>query len=235
MANKHRLRKDHKDMVLNSVSKKQEKKLSSAVAAVLDQIKIQFPNFMFVHETQTYLTSLIEKLKQKFPSVSFTTCLETSTMRPDGGIIYLVGKNETRYPVLISEKKNQGTNDLRKTEGKPRQAMGNAIERLGKNVIGFRTALLTETIFPFVCFGDGCDFADGESIVDRVKTISMFGPLNEICLQNEGLFNRGSFFFRAEEWAAEEMEKICFKIAQQSVFHYMSVYPDDFPVTEPVK
>lgn len=54
--------------------------------------------------------------------------------------------------------KNQGTNDRRAREGLPRQAKGNAIERLGKNVIGLRAALMRESIFPFVCFGYGCDF-----------------------------------------------------------------------------
>jgi hypothetical protein len=50
------------------------------------------------------------------------------------------------------------------------------IERLGKNVIGFRTAMLKEDIMPFVCFGYGCDFEEQSSILDRVVTIAMFGP-----------------------------------------------------------
>jgi type II restriction enzyme len=45
------------------------------------------------------------------------------------------------YPVLIAEVKNQGTNDLRAEEGLLKQAKGNAIERLGKNLLGLRTAL----------------------------------------------------------------------------------------------
>ena len=55
--------------------------------------------------------------------------------------MYIVTKDEQKYPILITEMKNQGTNDLRLKEGKKKQAKGNAIERLGKNVIGFRTAL----------------------------------------------------------------------------------------------
>ena len=51
------------------------------------------------------------------------------------------------FPVLISEVKNQGTNDQRRREGLPRQARGNAIERLGKDVIGLRAALMRESIF----------------------------------------------------------------------------------------
>lgn len=87
-----------------------------------------------------------------------------------------------RYPALISKVKNQGTNDAREREGLPRQARGNAIERLGKNLIGLRTALLRESIFQFVCFGYGCDFENGSSILDRVSTMAMFGQLNRTYL-----------------------------------------------------
>ena len=90
--------------------------------------------------------------------IEFHYHFSSSTIRPDGGILLIKGNGELSYPILIAEVKNQGTNDLRQQEGKPIQAKGNAIERLGKNLIGLRTALLRENIFPFVCFGYGCDF-----------------------------------------------------------------------------
>jgi type II restriction enzyme len=146
-------------------------------------------------------------------------------MRPDGGVLYVVDKKGVNYPILIAEKKNQGTNDLRAQEGKGKQAKGNAIERLGKNVIGLRTALLTEAIFPFVCFGDGCDFNPESSILDRVVTIAMFGKLNVEYLHNigpHGVFNRGTFYFREKEWTAYEMTQRSMSIAEKSVFYYFS-------------
>ena len=88
------------------------------------------------------------------------------------------------YPILITEVKNQGTNALRIKEGLKEQARGNAIERLGKNVIGLRTALSSESIFPFVCFGFGCDFSSLFSILDSVVTIAMFGMLNKTYFHN---------------------------------------------------
>lgn len=36
--------------------------------------------------------------------------------------------------------------------------------------IGFRT----ESIFPFACFGDGCDFDEKSTIIDRVASIIIF-------------------------------------------------------------
>lgn len=133
------------------------------------------------------------------------------------------------YPILIAEVKNQGTNDLRAEEGLPQQARGNAIERLGKNLIGLRTALLRESIFPFVCFGYGDDFKAGSSILDRVSTMAMFGKLNTTHLHNEeaGKFNRGSFYFRPEKWSAEEMAVVMRDIAERSVLYYFSKYRED--------
>jgi type II restriction enzyme len=133
------------------------------------------------------------------------------------------------YPILIAEVKNQGTNDIRTAEGLPKQARGNAIERLGKNLIGLRTALMRECIFPFVCFGYGCDFEENSSILDRVTTMAMFGKLNTIYLYNEGSgrFNRGSFYFRRDQWSVDEMADIMKQIAERAVFYYFSKYGAD--------
>ena len=136
----------------------------------------------------------------------------------------IVDKDGLSHAILITEKKNQGTNDLRAQEGKKKQAKGNAIERLGKNVIGFRTAFKSEAIFPFVCFGDGCDFDDDSSILDRVVTIAQFGALNveHLHKQGEGDFDRGSFYFRVSEWTEDEMYERAVSIAEKSVYYYFS-------------
>ena len=103
-----------------------------------------------------------------------------------------------------------------------------SIERLGKNLIGLRTALMRESIFPFVCFGYGCDFDDGSSILDRVTTMAMFGYLNKTYLHNQesGRFNRGSFYFRCDPWTVEEMATVMKDIAERSVQYYFSKYKE---------
>lgn len=81
--------------------------------------------------------------------------------------------------------------------------------------------------FPFVCFGDGCDFAADSSIVDRVKTIAMFGSLNEIHLHNEGprgIFNRGTYYFRVPQWTEDEIYTLSLEVARRSGLHYFSKY-----------
>ena len=90
-----------------------------------------------------------------------------------------------------------------------------------------RTALLSESIFPFICFGYECYFSDESSILDRVMTIAMFGKLKTTYLHNKGncgQYNRGSFYFREQAWSVNEMVKIVFDIAEKSIFYYSSKY-----------
>ncbi len=226
MAHKHQLRQQRTGTVINLSSKKQEGRLGKALYLVVEQLQREF-GLLLVHEKEWKLVDVVKRLKLHFPDVKFKCYFNTSKMRPDGGILSIQDNNGTLYPILIVEVKNQGTNDLRNKEGLPSQARGNAIERLGKNVIGFRTAMLTEGIMPFVCFGDGCDFANSSSILDRVVTIGMFGPLNEIQVLNQGergCFNRGSFFFREEPWSPEEMACIMHEIASRSIYYYIAKY-----------
>jgi type II restriction enzyme len=88
---------------------------------------------------------------------------------------------------------------------------------------------MRESIFPFVCFGYGCDFEEDSSILDRVSTMAMFGKLNTTYLHNEeaGKFNRGSFYFRPEKWSVDEMVAIMKDIAERSVLYYFSRYRED--------
>jgi type II restriction enzyme len=230
MSNKIRLRADHVAMVLNAKSKKQESQLDMAIRCVQTSVTANswFHGIKLYHQKQWHIGDVIKRLQAEFPNIDFKYYHKDSSMRPDGGILSILTKDEkTSYPILIAEKKNQGTNDLRASEGKKKQAKGNAIERLGKNVIGFRAALLSQGIFPFVCFGDGCDFADNSSILDRVVTIAMFGELNKEYVHNigvNGVFNRGTFYFREKEWTKDEMAEKCRSIAERSIFYYFSKY-----------
>lgn len=231
MARKHQLRQQRAGTVINATSKEQEKDIIKALMAVVEGIRSQYSDQLRVnHMKQWYLKDIVAELRNTYPEIDFHYHFARSSMRPDGGILYLRSlDDEDRfiYPILIAEVKNQGTNDLRMAEGRGRQARGNAIERLGKNVIGLRTALLREAIFPFVCFGYGCDFEPDSSILDRVTTIAMFGKLNKTYLFNDEAktrFNRGSFYFRPEKWPVEDMTRVMWDIAERSIQYYFSKY-----------
>lgn len=226
MADKHRLRTQRTGTVINATSKDQEKEIIQSLLHVEHELKRRFDLFLF-HEKQLFLKDVVAELKVHFPDVDFHHHFDRSALKPDGGILFVQTKTGDPLPILITEVKNQGTNDLREQEGLKKQAKGNAIERLGKNVIGFRTAMLKETIFPFVCFGYGCDFESHSSILDRVTTIAMFGKLNTTYLHNQGpqgTFNRGSFYFRPKRWTVEEMTPVMLDVAERSILYYQSKY-----------
>lgn len=97
------------------------------------------------------------------------------SMRPDGGILYIVDKTTLKWkPLLITEDKIQGTNDQRHAEGKCRQATGNAIERAAKNIRGMEMLLAGPDcpFFPYVIFAAGCDFHPSETIGQRLEMMN---------------------------------------------------------------
>ena len=233
MANKERLRELRSDTVINPTAKQQEKVLIKALDKVVEYLEDRFAKrITLIHKKQWHLKDIINELRPYFPDIDLHCHFNNTSMKPDGGILTIKSSKDSTltYPILISEVKNQGTNDLRAKEGLRKQAQGNAIERLGKNLIGFRTALLRESIFPFVCFGYGCDFEETSPILDRISTMAMFGKLNKIYLHNEedGRFNRGSFYFRAEEWTVDEMFEIMKDIAERAVQYYFSKYRENY-------
>jgi type II restriction enzyme len=220
-----RLRVQRSGTVLNLTSKQQETTLGSALKKVVAKLEREFTDIRLHHRRSWPLAEIVEKLQLDFPDVPFAKPAANRWLEPDGGILSIVDRQGDARVILISEIKSQGTNDALEAEGKKRQAKGNAIERLGKNLIGFRTAMLGEQIMPFVCFGDGCDFAPDSYILDRVVTMAMFGPLNEIEVHNRGeagLFNRGSFFFREKPWTEALMAREMHEIACRSIHYYFS-------------
>jgi len=229
MAKKDELREIRTGTIINVTSQKQETEVIQALIRVVEYLGRKFnKKVTFVHEKEWHLKDIVSELRHTYPDIEFDYHFDTSSIRPDGGILYIRGQpgDELSYPILIAEVKNQGTNILRAQEGLPKQAKGNAIERLGKNLIGLRAALMRESIFPFVCFGYGCDFEPSSSILDRVTTMAMFGKLNKTYLHNEqgGRFSRGSFYFRPEKWSVGEMYEIMKDIAERSVLYYFSKY-----------
>jgi type II restriction enzyme len=232
MARKHQLRGQRAGTVINVTSKKQESDIIRALRQVEERLDRRFARkISLAHEKQWYLKDIVAELRHSYPDTTFHYHFDSSSIRPDGGILHIRGKagDKFMYPVLIAEVKNQGTNDLRAEEGLPKQAKGNAIERLGKNLIGLRAALMREAIFPFVCFGYGCDFEADSSILDRVSTMAMFGELNKTYLHNEegGKFNRGSFYFRPNPWSVDEMVNVMADIAERAVLYYFSKYREN--------
>tara|TARA_B100001175_G_scaffold286640_1_gene268501 strand:- start:82 stop:762 length:681 start_codon:yes stop_codon:yes gene_type:complete len=112
------------------------------------------------------------------PEPEYTPQAKGSGVKPDGGILFAV-IGGFKYPILVSEAKKQGTNDVRMSEGKKKQGKGNAIERAFKNWAEFQIYFENYGYFPYVIFAYGCDFEDGSSINDRMDAMTRYKPRNK--------------------------------------------------------
>ena len=188
-----------------------------------------FSNYEIVFEKTIKVEDMINFIKLNGVREEFDYSYIDREIVPDGGVLFLINKeNGVKKPILISEIKRQGTNDERLKEGKKKQATGNAIERLGKNLIGIKTMMNYEKITPFVCFGWGCDFAENSiTVLAKIGMMNEFYPLNHIYvfkrdgnLENKA-FSPVSMFFREEIWSVDEMFNIMKEIAETSLRYYL--------------
>jgi type II restriction enzyme len=221
MANSDFLRQNtNQHTIKNSKSRNMDREIDIAVREVVSILSEQYPELSFEHQKTMRLTDIIALLSRQYPEYAshFGTPLDTSFISPDGGFLFAANRHGERRIILVSEVKRQGTNDARQDEGLPIQAKGNAIERLGKNLIGIRAIFKNEGVLPFICFGSGYDFQDGSSILDRVLTMNEFFPLNEMFVEKNFLpFEPTSMYFRYEGWPIEEMVGKMVEIATRTI------------------
>ena len=59
----------------------------------------------------------------------------------------------------------------------------------------------------------------------------MIAPLDTIEVVNVGdetQFNRGSFFFRSDDWSVDEMSEVMTEVVQRSLYYYFAKYGESF-------
>ncbi|MDE0243262.1 MAG: restriction endonuclease [Candidatus Kaiserbacteria bacterium] len=202
---------------------------SDAMERTIRYINERFPDlerdgYYIDYQQTVLLADLVAVIKGYEKRVEYATLNNKDAfMSPDGGLLILKKKSDKTYQrlVLVVEMKRQGTNDRREKEGKKKQAQGNAVERLGKNLIGIRSTLQYENITPFVCFGWGVDFVEGSSILDRIITMNEFYDLNKIYVFKKDGYSPVSMFFRKEQWSVEELFEVMKEIAETSIRNYI--------------
>ena len=221
MANSDFLRHNtNQHTVKNSKSKKMDKEIIQATKATIDYLENKYPSLKFEWVKTMKLTDIIAMLSKQYPELAgmFGEPQESSFISPDGGFLFATNKQGERRIILVSEVKRQGTNDARQKEGLGIQAKGNAIERLGKNLIGIRTIFKNEGVIPFVVFGHGWDFREGSTILDRVLTMNEFFPLNkQFVAKNYLPFEPVTMLFRYKPWTVEEMTKQLIDVAVKAI------------------
>ncbi len=199
----------------------------------MERMQGHMEGYKLVFEKQLSFEQLIGMIKHSGLRKEFDNTFLKRTIKPDGGVIWLLNEDDDSYRrmVVVSEIKKQGTNLERMKEGKKKQAQGNAIERLGKNLSGIRAAMNHEPLTPFVCFGWGCDFTksyDYDSFVmSKILMMNEFYPLNKTYVfkkdgsSDKNHFSPVSMYFREEEWNQEEMFHILKEVAETSLRYYL--------------
>jgi type II restriction enzyme len=228
-------KEQHKEK--NTLSKNQEKVMIESVNMVLEYLKNKYPMYKFGWQKKLQLKTIYSVLRNNYKLSEDDLYLEpvkdSTFITPDGGFIW-VEINKVKYFILIGEEKHQGTNDKRLAEGKKKQALGNAVERLGKNYNGLDLLFIKEDILPFVTFLQGCDFHKSETISDRVIMIFKGMKKNNINLFKDIASRAGSYFIRGHkwnegsygdsDWNKTEMVEILKIVAEQSLNYYIKKY-----------
>ena len=141
MSDSKKLRQNtNQHRVKNTKSNKMDKDIIVVIKKLITTLEKEYPELAFEWSPQIHLSNIIADLQVQFPKYAgkFATVHPKATIKPDGGFLFCTNKKGEKRLILVSEVKRQGTNDERAKEGKKKQAQGNAIERLGKNITGIK-------------------------------------------------------------------------------------------------
>ena len=200
--------------IKNNYSKIDDEKIKEAIDDVILILTEAYPNHKFSHKA-----NLMFKDIEKYCGRAFNIDFDYSMRKiiPDGGVIWM----DNKYPIVLAEMKRQGTNDERMNEGKKKQATGNAIERLGKNLTGIKVLFENDTILPFICFCWGCDFKEG-TVLAKLYTLNSFYELNHFYTGEENRYNKPITILTKPEspFTREELVWSLLQIAEKSIHYF---------------
>lgn len=128
---------------------------------------------------------------------------EKSNIKPDGGCVAAVKKNDggeivSWFPLVASESKHQGSID------KPKQAKGNAIERVFKNYNVIVNICRNDRITPFVCFCQGCDM-NNEYVKNKLRQGFNCDIGSQSIKTDDYDFRKPQIWAREETWTPDEI------------------------------
>jgi len=93
MARKDQLRGQRTGTVINITSKKQESDVVKALLQVIGRLRQKFgTKITMVHQPQWFLRDIVAELHHTYPDTEFHYHFDTSSIRPDGGILYIRGR-----------------------------------------------------------------------------------------------------------------------------------------------
>ncbi|GAA8194537.1 hypothetical protein HpDR15_14070 [Helicobacter pylori] len=191
-----RLSKQHKESlgvanIFTDEARLHDMGVSSISKLVMQKLEDKFKSLSFRHRasiTKEEINSVLQGLDDELGRTLF---IQSSKIKPDGGIIEVKDDGNWRV-ILITEAKYQGKDIeniqkgilVGKYSNQDLMQAGNAIERAYKNIAEMANFMLKELHFPYILFLEGSNFL--------TQTISVKRPDGRVVTleYNSGVLNR---------------------------------------------
>ncbi|GAA9841692.1 hypothetical protein VN0563_13250 [Helicobacter pylori] len=192
-----RLSKQHKESlgvtnIFTDEAKLHDMGVSSISKLVIQELEDEFKGLSFRHRasiTKREINSVLQGLDSE---IGRTLFVQSSKIKPDGGIIEVKDDDGNWRVILITEAKYQGKDIeniqkgilVGKDSNQDLMQAGNAIERAYKNIAEMANFMLKELHFPYILFLEGSNFL--------TQTISVKRPDGRVVIleYNSGVLNR---------------------------------------------
>ncbi|EJB40322.1 type II site-specific deoxyribonuclease [Helicobacter pylori Hp A-4] len=192
-----RLSKQHKESqgvtnIFTDEARLHDMGVSSISKLVMQKLENEFKNLSFRHRasiTKEEINSVLQGLDDELGKTLF---IQSSKIKPDGGIIEVKDDDGNWRVILITEAKHQGKDIeniqkgilVGKYSNQDLMQAGNAIERAYKNIAEMANFMLKELHFPYILFLEGSNFL--------TQTISVKRPDGRVVTleYNSGVLNR---------------------------------------------
>ncbi|MCQ2985409.1 restriction endonuclease [Helicobacter pylori] len=192
-----RLSKQHKESqgvtnIFTDEARLHDMGVSNISKLVMQKLENEFKNLSFRHRasiTKEEINSVLQGLDDELGKTLF---IQSSKIKPDGGIIEVKDDDGNWRVILITEAKHQGKDIeniqkgilVGKDSNQDLMQAGNAIERAYKNIAEMANFMLKELHFPYILFLEGSNFL--------TQTISVKRPDGRVVTleYNSGVLNR---------------------------------------------
>ncbi len=192
-----RLSKQHKESlgvanIFTDEARLHDMGVSSISKLVMQKLEDEFKGLSFRHRasiTKEEINSVLQGLDSELGRTLF---VQSSKIKPDGGIIEVKDDERNWRVILITEAKYQGKDIeniqkgilVGKYSNQDLMQAGNAIERAYKNIAEMANFMLKELHFPYILFLEGSNFL--------TQTISVKRPDGRVVTleYNSGVLNR---------------------------------------------
>lgn len=184
-----------------------------------------------VFEHKLFWRDVMKQVETNTPLDDKNALLEDKDLKngilPDGGLLYLETNGQHQHSkqlLLTSEMKHQGTNYARQLAGKSKQANGNAIERMHKNIDVLRAYMSNDIVFPYVVYCWGEDFADPVVQCKILPAVQQHEFNRDYTIKYGGeRIPSASVYLKPypKPFTVQELYAIGLQVALESLIHYL--------------